>query len=369
MFANVCIERAGPQPLDIRFHDRPIEDFFKYVMPYIDRWRSLDVVCTDFGFWAPFFDRLPNISAPILQNLRIHRAEPDANYRLVPQPLLSGGAPMLRTFAIFGTIIPCIVTPFQQLETLYIHNSRGRCIMDSYTNLHAMLNGLSALQTLIIHGDIFGVYDPVGIDHERLDLPSLKHIEFVSMDSVLDLAEILKHLLAPVLESVVMRASQLCDVKDDLQTIPVNRFPSVRKLTFTAGLEDTSDVEWTCLESIFPNIEKLTTGFSEVMNFASWAQDAGRWPRLQTIRVASSSWTNGLGRPIKDDIQALDFCMLLRVPIGKIMQLHWPARCYERDRYDLKKLEGLRFEVSVWQDLAEVETMDKCMEDVNAMYL
>ncbi|KAG8926617.1 hypothetical protein FRC01_008622 [Tulasnella sp. 417] len=190
---TVWLERARGSPLDIFIEPQPFKTasvknakaIMRLIMPHVSHWRSFRVDRVPKKISRLIFDRLRDVSAPMLESLtavgeRARRHfQPPTTTRCKIRPFVHGDAPNLMELAVVGFPHDYFLTRFTKLRVLQLtqfeFSQAGQ--MENVKSIQRVLLCLPNLHTLHIH------CDGMSGDHHRFpnQVPPLPRISHPSL--------------------------------------------------------------------------------------------------------------------------------------------------------------------------------------------
>ncbi|KAG9043760.1 hypothetical protein FS837_009150 [Tulasnella sp. UAMH 9824] len=131
---KVWLERARDSPLDIYVGPHPFKNasvkhakaIMQLIMPHVSRWRSFQVDRVPKKISRLIFDRLRDVSAPILETLKVDGERPRRSYQVPPttrcklKPFVHGEAPNVTELAVLDFSHEYFITRFTKLQVLHL---------------------------------------------------------------------------------------------------------------------------------------------------------------------------------------------------------------------------------------------------------
>ncbi|KAG8926618.1 hypothetical protein FRC01_008623 [Tulasnella sp. 417] len=166
---KVWLERARGSPLDIFIGPHPFKKasvkhakaIIRLIMPHISHWRSFRVDCVPKKIARLIFDRLRDVSAPMLETLKVVAERPRRPFqrpittRCNLKPFVHGEAPNLIELAVVGFPYDYFLTRFTKLQVLQLtkfeFSQAGE--IENVKSIQRILISLPNLHTLHIHCD------------------------------------------------------------------------------------------------------------------------------------------------------------------------------------------------------------------------
>ncbi|KAG9046062.1 hypothetical protein FS837_005138 [Tulasnella sp. UAMH 9824] len=158
---KVWLERARDSPLDIYIGPHPFKNasvkhakaIMQLIMPHVSHWRSFGVDRVPKKISRLIFDRLRDVSAPMLEILNVDGERARRSYQEPPtarcklKPFVRGEAPNMRELTVVGFPYDYFVTRFTSLQVLRLtHFDFGRG--DTLENVKSIQRILVSLPNL-----------------------------------------------------------------------------------------------------------------------------------------------------------------------------------------------------------------------------
>ncbi|KAG8927779.1 hypothetical protein FRC01_006933 [Tulasnella sp. 417] len=190
---KVWLERARGSPLDIFIGPHPFKKasvkhakaIMRLIMPHVSHWRSFRVDRVPKKISRLIFDRLRDVSAPMLESLKVvgerprRPFQPYTTTRCKIKPFVHGEAAKLIELAVVGFPHDYFVTRFTKLQVLQLtqfeFSRAGE--MENVKSIQHILLSLPNLHTLHIH------CESLAMDHHRFpgQVPPLPRISHPSL--------------------------------------------------------------------------------------------------------------------------------------------------------------------------------------------
>lgn len=356
--AHIYLERSGSNLIDVAYVGSVYLVFGMYFVPHIHRWRRLFVASVKPLFWEGFKEAMQHTSAPELEYIRLDsgsvRGSDGANYRSEdPTFIFRGGADRLKVVSLRGEDVAFLVNNVQGLVKVHFHErdpyGADVRMIDWVSNLHRMLNGLQALERLVLHGYVLDIF--LGNMQLALDLPNLRVLEHSSRWGSKIFLSIIQHLNSPQLERVTWRSINSI-FPENLLALDIRRtsFHSVKFLTIVMGTGVPTNM-WEYLQFTFPNITELVSQHDRLHDLWTWPGSTGSWPHLQTLAVTR-------GRPLAADFKHLKRLLVWMQSQGVLINhIKWPVDIKtQRKRFVQLEIDN----IEIWDAAEELRLMDDC---------
>ncbi|KAG9043758.1 hypothetical protein FS837_009148 [Tulasnella sp. UAMH 9824] len=188
---RVWLERARDSPLDIFIGPHPFKNgsvkhakaIMQLIMPHISRWRSFRVDRVPKKIARLIFDRLRDVSAPILEILKVDGERAKRSFHEPPttrcklKPFVHGEASNLTELTVVDFPHDYFVTRFTRLQVLRLtHFDFGRADpIENVNSIHRILASLLNLRTLQFDGHIPGFSTYSTFPELDESLPRISH--------------------------------------------------------------------------------------------------------------------------------------------------------------------------------------------------
>ncbi|KAG8961261.1 hypothetical protein FRC00_012833 [Tulasnella sp. 408] len=163
---KVWLERARDSPLDIYIGPHPFKNasiknakaIMQLIMPHVLRWRSFRVDRVPKKISRLIFDRLRDVSAPMLETLKVDGERARRSFQAPPttrcklKPFLHGEAPNMRELTVVDFPPDYFVTRFSRLQVLHLKHFDfgGGKTVENLKFIQYILVSLPILHTLQI---------------------------------------------------------------------------------------------------------------------------------------------------------------------------------------------------------------------------
>lgn len=297
----------GAMDLDLR----QVRALFDDVLPHSDRWRTLFINAYTTSQREYIGRLLKQLALPMLATFQlvadyepIDEDEDEPARPFDRAPVFTGGAPLLRTVALYGCTWPWCAPPLTGVTSIDMRHTNPGTMM-SYADLRTLLAEAPALAELSLREDP-AIAQPVHSAHLKpLDAPSLRRL---ALDE--DGAWLLERLRAPALATLELEAGYMArSFLAFLARAPQPPFPALRALTLHAAFGGAVAATCGALVEKLPALESITLscesddesssddddgagaggagrGIAPVLSAA--AHTPGGWPRLQRLTAAGA---------------------------------------------------------------------------------